>query len=111
MVTCRSCRVVLTPFWPWFALQSAREIVVADPQLLTCLTWEKTVARLERSGIATLAEAAPPPQPQAPDEPPKRGSGHKGAARVDKPGRAAKTVKGALEVQAAVARARRAPKK
>jgi hypothetical protein len=90
--------------------QSAREVVVADPQLLTCLTWEKAVARLERSGIATLAEVAPQ-QPQQPEEPPKRGSGRKGAARVEKPGRAAKTVKGAMEVQAAVARARRAPKK
>ena len=97
---------------PCFA-QSAREIVVADPQLLTCLTWDMAVARLERSGIATLAEVAPPqPQQRAPEEePPRRNSGRKGAARVEKPGRAAKTVKGAMEVQAAVARARRAPKK
>ena len=91
-------------------------MVVADPQLLTCLTWDATVARLRRTGVVAPLPADGEPaaaaaqQAQASDAPPKRGGNKKGAGRVKEPQRAAKTVKGAMEVAAAVARARRAGK-
>ena len=94
--------------------QSAREVVMADPQLLTCLTWEATLARLKRTGVVALlpAEGEPPPlaQQAPPSDTPRRRGNPSGAGRVKEPQRAAKTVKGAMEVAAAVARARRAGK-
>jgi hypothetical protein len=86
---------------------AAREVVLADPQLLTCLTWDATLARLDRTGVVSLTpEATPTPQQAAAQEPPPRRS-RSGAGRIKEPQRAAKTVKGAAEVAAAVARAQR----
>lgn len=86
--------------------------MLADPQLLTCLTWEATEARLYRTGVWTAPprsegggdeEAA---RKRAPLPPGKTGS----VARVKTPQRHVKTVQGAAAVAAAIAQARPAAK-
>ena len=93
---------------------------MSDPQLLTCLNWEATLTRLDRTGVVMLlpADESTPPPP-LPHESVERASlnllkkagtskvGKGSVRRISEPKRAAKTVQGAAAVAAAVARAER----
>ena len=93
--------------------------MLADPQLLTCLNWEATLTRLDRTGVVMLLPPDDTPPPPPPQEAVKRASlnvlnratatrkGKASPKRVSEPRRSAKTVQGAATVAAAVARAER----
>ena len=94
---------------------------MADPQLRTCLNWDATLTRLDRTGVVKLMPAEEPktPPPPLPHESVERASlnllkkagtgkvGKGSVRRISEPKRAAKTVQGAAAVAAAVARAER----
>ena len=109
---CAACLTARAVTW-----QVTRDIVLADPQLLTCNNWEATLTRLDRTGVVMLLPPDGLPAPPLPHEAVKRASlnvlkrakstGRGSPKRVMEPRRAAKTVKGAAAVAEAVARAER----
>ena len=114
------CSVI--PSSPSAARQVARSVVLADPQLLTCLNWDSTLSRLDRTGVVKLLPAegeAPEPQRAAAGgaagarvkQAATTGVGKGSVRPVSEPRRAAKTVKGAAAVAAAMAEAEHSERK